>query len=453
MRQYHRPPPGRRPLTLRDHDRAAFRAGSASRMRPDHPIIIAGGGPVGVITALALARQGLAVAVFEAEACVNDSPRAATTHAATLAMLEDLGLLDEVIRRGLIERKFRIWDRGSREIIAEFDFGMLGEDTRFPYVVQCEQHKLARIALDRLRSFPAATVQFSSRVTALQQHDDRIDVEVETAGGTKWITGSYLIGCDGGRSTVRKALDIEFAGYTHPERFLILTTTFGFDAEYGQCSRNYFSDPEEWCALFKVTGDDGKGLWRLLFPTAPDAAEAEVMSDAAVQRRLQSFFPRPGAYPVVHRNLYNVHQRVAAAFRKGRVFLAGDAAHVNNPLGGLGLNFGIHDAIELGDLLGRVIREEASPDILDAYDRYRRPLNIEYVQQQTIANKKRLEEKDPQVRARSNAALRATAADPAAHRAYLLRASLIEAVRRRQAAALRARPTGGPAAAAELERG
>ena len=152
-----------------------------------------------------------------------------------------------------------------------------------------------------------------------------------------------------------------------------------------------------------------------------------------VQARLQRFFPKTGAYPVVHRNIYNVHQRVAASFRKGRAFLAGDSAHVNNPLGGLGLNFGIHDGVELSMLLGRVIRREVSPDILDLYDRFRRPLNVEYVQQQTIANKKRLEEKDPATRAKSNAALRATAADPAAHRAYLLRASLIDSVRKRQA--------------------
>jgi 3-(3-hydroxy-phenyl)propionate hydroxylase len=187
--------------------------------------------------------------------------------------------------------------------------------------------------------------------------------------------------------------------------------------------------------LFKVTGDDGKGLWRLLFPIRLKESDREAMDEETVQRRLQSFFPKQDAYPVVHRNLYNVHQRVAASFCKGRVFLAGDAAHVNNPLGGLGLNFGIHDAVELASLLGRVLRGEAAASILDDYDRFRRPLNVEYVQQQTIANKKRLEEKDPAVRANNNAALRKTAADPAAHRAYLLRASLIESVRKRAAAA------------------
>ena len=401
-------------------------------MSPARPIIIAGAGPVGVITALALARQGLAVQVFEAEARVNDSPRAATTHAATLEILDSLGLIDEVIRRGLTEPKFRIWDRATREVIVEFDFGVLKNDTRYPFVVQCEQHKLANLTIERLRVFPHAEVQFSSRVADFAQFDDRVEVDIETAAGTRRITGSYLIGCDGGRSTVRKALGIDFEGYTHPERFLILTTPYSFDALYAQCSRNYFADVDEWCALFKVTGDDGKGLWRLLFPTRLGETDAEAFDEAAVQRRLQNFFPKAGAYPVFHRNIYNVHQRVAAAFRKGRVFLAGDSAHVNNPLGGLGLNFGIHDAFQLSGLLGRVMRDEAPAEILDGYDRTRRPLNIEYVQQQTIANKKRLEEKDPAVREKNNAALRATAADPAAHRAYLLRASLIESLRKPQ---------------------
>lgn len=386
-----------------------------------------------MIAALALARQSIPVRVFEAEACVNDSPRAATTHAATLEMLAELGLVDEVIARGLIEPKFRIWDRANREVIAEFDFGMLANDTRFPYVVQCEQHKLANMTIERLCSFAHASVNFSARVTAVEQFDDRVDVVVESASGARKVSGSYLIGADGGRSTVRKALGIPFEGYTHPERFLVLTTPFSFDLEYAQCSRNYFSDPDEWCALFKVTGDDGHGLWRVLFPTRAEESDEQALDEEAVQRRLQRFFPKRGSYAVVHRNLYNVHQRVAASFGAGRVFLAGDSAHVNNPLGGLGLNFGIHDAVELSALLGRVLRREALASILDQYDRFRRPLNVEYVQQQTIANKRRLEEKDLGVRAKNNDALRRTAADPAAHRAYLLRASLIDSVRRRAA--------------------
>ncbi len=402
-------------------------------VQADRPILIAGGGPVGFVAALALARQGIPVHVFEAEPRVNDSPRAATTHAATLEMLAELGLIDEVIRRGLIEPRFQIWDRASREVIAAFDFGALRQDTPYPFVVQCEQHKLANMAIDRLRRLGNASIAFSARVAAIAPFSDRVEIEVETQSGTRKVAGSYLIGADGGRSTVRKALGIAFEGYTHPERFLVLTTTFEFGAQYDGCSRNYFSDPDEWCALFKVTGDDGNGLWRVVFPSRLDETDAQALDENAVQGRLQKFFPKAGSYPVIHRNLYRAHQRVAASFRQGRVFLAGDAAHVNNPLGGLGLNFGIHDVVELSGMLGRVIRREAAADTLELYDSRRRPLNIEYVQQQTIANKKRLEEKDPAARARSNEMLRRTAADPAAHRAYLLRASLLDSVRKRAA--------------------
>src|SRR5262245_17407376 len=164
------------------------------------PVLIAGGGPVGCIAALALARQGIPVHLFEAEARVNDSPRAATTHAATLEMLAELGLIDEVKRRGLIEPKFRIWDRASREVIVELDFGRLADDTRFPYVVQCEQHKLANMTLERLRSFAHVTVELSTRVTALAQFDDRIEAMIEGATGARKVGGCYLIGADGGRS-------------------------------------------------------------------------------------------------------------------------------------------------------------------------------------------------------------------------------------------------------------
>jgi 3-(3-hydroxy-phenyl)propionate hydroxylase len=112
------------------------------------------------------------------------------------------------------------------------------------------------------------------------------------------------------------------------------------------------------------------------------------------------------------------------------VFLAGDAAHVNNPVGGLGLNCGIHDAIELAGTLHRVAIGRASEELLDRYERRRRGINIEFVQQQTVANKKRLEERDPKVRQAHFDELRRTVADPALHKQFLMRTSLIESVRR-----------------------
>jgi 3-(3-hydroxy-phenyl)propionate hydroxylase len=393
-------------------------------------ILIAGGGPVGMVTALALAQRGFPVTVFEAEAEINSAPRAATTHPATLELLADLGLIEDVIRLGLTARKFQFRDRPSGALVAEFDHEVLRQDTRFPFVVQCEQHKLARLAVERLRGLPGAEVHFSARVAEVDARADHVEVAVDTPAGGKRHRGTFLVGADGGRSTVRKSLGIEFEGYTWPERFVVLTTRFDFEAERGYCYRNYFSDPDEWANLFKVTGDDGRGQWRVVFPTRNEESDDEALSDAGVQGRLQRFFPKPTPYEVVHRNLYKAHQRVATTFRKGRVLLAGDAAHVNNPIGGLGLNCGIHDGVELAQRLARFVDGGAGEDELDLYDRRRRPLNIEFVQSQTVVNKKRLEEKDPAVRAANFDQLRRTAADSAQHRQFLLRTSLIDSVRK-----------------------
>jgi 2-polyprenyl-6-methoxyphenol hydroxylase-like FAD-dependent oxidoreductase len=393
-------------------------------------IIIAGGGPVGMVTALALAQRGFPVTVFEAEAEINTAPRAATTHPATLELLAGLGLVEEVIRLGLTARKFQFRDRPSGALVAEFDHEVLRQDTRFPFVVQCEQHKLARLALERLRPLPGAEVHFSARVAEVDAHADHVEIVVVTPGGGRRHRGAFLVGADGGRSTVRKSLGIEFEGYTWPERFVVLTTRFDFESERGYCYRNYFSDPDEWANLFKVAGDDGKGQWRVVFPTRNEESDDEALSEEGAQRRLHRFFPRPAPYEVVHRNLYKAHQRVAATFRKGRVLLAGDAAHVNNPIGGLGLNCGIHDGIELAQRLARYCNGATGEDELDLYDRRRRPLNIEFVQSQTVVNKKRLEEKDPAVRAANFDQLSRTAADPAQHRQFLLRTSLIDSVRK-----------------------
>jgi 3-(3-hydroxy-phenyl)propionate hydroxylase len=254
----------------------------------ERPILIAGGGPVGVITALAPARQDLPVHAFEAESKVNDAPRAATTHAATLEMLEELGLVEDVIRRGLVEPLFRIWDRSTGKLVAEFDFGKLKNDTRYPFAVQCEQHKLTNLAIERLRAFPHATLEFSARVMSISQSSDTVEIVVETAAGTRTVKGCYLIGADGGRSTVRKSLGIAFEGYTHPERFLILTTPFDIGTSYPGCTRNYLAHPEDWCAFFKVSGDDGTGLWRVLSSVRLDQTEAELSDSQAVESGLES---------------------------------------------------------------------------------------------------------------------------------------------------------------------
>jgi 2-polyprenyl-6-methoxyphenol hydroxylase-like FAD-dependent oxidoreductase len=370
------------------------------------------------------------VVLFEAEREIDHSPRAATTHPSTLEMLAGLGLLAEFRSVGLMARYFQFWDGVTKSLVAEFDHQVLCDETPYPYVVQTEQHKLCEIGLRHLATMPNAEVRLGTGVTGVTQDERRARLVAAGPAGPEEHAFDYVVGCDGARSTVRKCLGVEFEGYTWPERFLVLTSLFDFQTALGCRERSYISDPEEWTNLFKVMGDDLKGRWRAVFPAREDETDEQAFSESSVRRRMRKLCEDHPLDLLVHRNIYRVHQRVAKSFRKGRVFLAGDAAHVNNPVGGLGLNCGIHDALELAETLRLVTGGQSDAELLDRYERRRRPLNIEYVQQQTVANKKRLEERDRKVRQANFDELRRAAADPRLHKQFLMRTSLIESARK-----------------------
>lgn len=393
-------------------------------------VVISGGGPVGLICAYALARRGVTVTVLDQNSELQDDPRAATTHPATLELLDGLGVIDQVIEQGLIAEDFEFWDRPTGEKIATFDHAVLVDDTKFPFVVQCEQFKLAKIFLARLQDETSVTVLFNHDVTGFDHTADGVTVTASTPDGEKTFEGDWLIGADGGRSVVRKSAGIGFEGFTWAERFLVLSTPFDFKAERGMSFRNYIADPDEWCNCFKVAADGPPGLWRLVFPADPEADEEALLADDFVQEKMQKFFKRDSDYDIVHRNLYNVHQRVASTFRLGRILLAGDSAHVNNSIGGMGLNGGIQDAVNLTDKLAAVIIDGEDERLMDLYDKQRRTYAVEFVQEQTIANKKRLEATDPGARAANMKNLREMAGDPAKARNFLLGATMISAMRR-----------------------
>lgn len=393
-------------------------------MNPPH-VLIAGAGPAGLVSALTLATAGIKVTVFERNLTAAEDLRASTFHPPTMDLLARFGISEELVPQGLVARYTQQRDR-QNGLIAEFDMSLLQGETQHPFRLQCEQWKMNRLILARLANIPHAHVFLGADLQSVTQDADAVEVKVLIDGEVRTFTGDYLIGADGAWSTVRQSLEIAFEGFTYPERFLVVSTDFEFADHLPHLSYvNYISDPAEWCVLLRVPS-----LWRVLFPTGADESDEEVMTDASIQARLQNLLPRSEPYQTVHRTLYKVHQRVAKEFRRGRVILAGDAAHINNPLGGMGMNGGVHDAFNLADKLVEILLAGGDPALLDRYERQRRAVAIEYINANTARNKKTMEERDPDARKKTQDLLRATAADPAAAKDYLRKTSMIDALER-----------------------
>jgi 3-(3-hydroxy-phenyl)propionate hydroxylase len=392
------------------------------------PVVIAGAGPTGLMCALALARRGVQVVVCEAEPSLTHDLRAGTFHPPTQEMMAPYGITGRMHEHGLQVRRWQIRSRrGGR--VAEFDLGLLADETPYPYRLHLEQHRLTPIQLDILRQEPTAEVHFRHRVTGFEQNADSVLVRFESEGIPGKLEASWLIGADGGRSTVRKLLPVEFEGFTWPEQFLVVSTPHDL-ARHGFTMNAYVADPVEWAAVFKMPDAGPPGLWRLAFPCDPGLPDDALLEPRSVQARMQGFLPLERDYEIRYQSIYRVHQRVASEWRRGRVLLAGDAAHLNNPLGGFGLNSGIHDAVNLADKLAQVWRDEADDSLVDLYVRQRRAATIEHVQAMSIRNKRLLEERDPKVHASRMEELVAVAEDPRRARAHLLESSMIAGLRK-----------------------
>lgn len=397
-------------------------------------VLIAGGGPIGTVTGLRLARHGIPVTVFERLEKPAQDHRAATLQPSTLDLFEELGLTDDIARQGLRSPIFQWRDRVTQAVVAEFDYGVLSDETRHPYVIQLEQHRTVYVALAAAEKVAEFIMVRPAEVISVCQEADFVEAEVRMEDGSIEVhRGRYLIGCDGGRSIVRKAIGVSFEGFTWPERFNIIGVPFDFVAAMGFRLRNYCAHPDRWVSLMKVPGEDFSGLWRCLFPAKPEESDEEVMGDEWIQARFAECLPAGAPYEIVHRNMYAVHQRVAGGFRVGRILLAGDAAHVNNPIGGMGMNSGFQDGFNLADKLAQIWRGDKPDALLDRYDRQRRLTAIDYVQAQSIANKHTLEERDPQKRRQNLDNLRRIADDPKQHREFVRRSSLIAMLRSAEA--------------------
>jgi 3-(3-hydroxy-phenyl)propionate hydroxylase len=393
-------------------------------------VIVIGAGPVGLCLSLALAQRDIAVTLIEALAGDNfleQVPRAGTNHPATLEMFDRIGLYARLEPRGIVAPVFHYWDRAENRLIAAFDHRHIKDDTSFPYVLQCERIKIVEEALAMAKAHPAIELRLATTFTGFAQNGSAVTAQVVNAAGEReTVAGAYIVSCEGARSIIRKDLGIEFEGFTYSDPTLNIEVAYDF-RRHGYAERNYVSDPEEWSNLFHWKGPPDR--WRVHFPLHPGEDPEAACQAEALQARLQRFLPTGRDFEIVASNLYTVHQRVAKKFRLGRAILAGDAAHVNSPIGAMGMNSGIHDAFNLADKLVAVLRGEAGEEILDRYERQRRHVAIGHTQAQTMRNKRLLAEKNPVQRRRNQDELRRTAEDPVRARAFLLRASLIESLR------------------------
>jgi 3-(3-hydroxy-phenyl)propionate hydroxylase len=398
--------------------------GQHSRMaRENDRVIVVGAGPVGLTAALGLARRNIPTMLLAAESEPVMELRGSTFHPPTLDLLDEFGIVPRMIAQGL---KAPTWQFRDREAgpVATFDLSLLADDTNHPYRVQCEQWKVMRLLEEELRKIPGHDIRYGHEVVSVRQEADSVVVIANTAGDEVSVAGRYLIAADGAHSAVRRTLGVEFEGFTYPELFLIASTDFPFENTLTDIAYvNYIADPYEWLVLLRVPD-----LWRVLVPAPENSDRAALLSDASLQGVLQRVVPRDEDYTIAHRSLYHVHQKVAKNFRYGSVLLAGDAAHINNPLGGMGMNGGMQDAFNLVETLAD-IWAGGDKRQLDRYDRQRRTVAVEAVQQQTHRNQQIIRERDPETRRKALDEMRRTAADKTAARAYMLKSSMISSLR------------------------
>lgn len=380
-------------------------------------VLVAGAGPVGSVVAAYLAQHGIDVILTETGDQAAIDLRASTFHPPTLEMLDQLGITDHLMENGLKAPVYHWRDRKSGDILP-FDLEEIADVAKYPFRLQCEQFHLAQGLASKLEEEPKAKVLFNHRLVHFEQDAKGVTAAVEGPNEIIEVKADYIVGADGASSTVRKWLGVEFEGFTYPERFLCLSTLQEFRDEIPDLSLvNYISDPDEWIVLLRVPK-----LWRVLVP-AQEETQEELLSDEKKNRVFGGFLQDGAAVETVHRTIYRVHQRVASKFRVGRAMLVGDAAHMNNPLGGFGMNSGIHDAFNLCEKMVAVIGG-ADEGLLDKYDRQRRTVTHQFTQQQTIENMELMRGGQSEAHHKRREKMNALLQDADARRAYLLKQAM-----------------------------
>ncbi len=344
-------------------------------------VIIVGGGPVGLCCALGLAQAGVRVSVIDAEAQVIQSPRAAVYHWSVLDGLERMGVLEAALAAGIRKQDYTYLVGRTGERIG-FSMEVLKDHTAHPYNLHLGQHRLAEIAMCRLRGLSNAAVRFGTRLVGLQQDADGVTLSVTAGGEMQELRARWVIGADGAGSTVRRLLGLSFDGMTWGERFIATNVHYDFE-RHGHARATFVID-ERFGAVIVILNEEG--LWRCTYMEDATLPEETFLERLPVV--YESILPGHDAYALDQASPYRMHQRSASRYRVGRVVLAGDAAHVTNPTGGLGLTSGLFDSYALHPALAAVVLEAADDEVLDRYATARRDTFVNRASPQAIANKR-----------------------------------------------------------------
>ncbi len=391
-------------------------------------VIIVGAGPVGLVAALRLVRAGIKVTVLEQAPELHAEPRASTFHCSTLDLLDTMGLADQLIARGRTAPnwQYRMFETGEAAV---FDMSVLAGETRFPFRLQAEQFKLVELVAEQLAVEAPGTIRFGAQVTGVSQTADTVSVAVDQGGASGVLTADWLLGCDGASSVVRIGLGLGFEGDTYPVPNVTLGINFDFTGHIpGLLNVNYFWSANGGSFSMFHTRD----MWRMGYSPPKGMNDDDALKPENVQAQLNAVLPRSAPYDVAVARLYRIHKRVASDFRVGRVLLAGDAAHLNSPSGGFGMNGGVHDAFNLTEKLIAVQRG-GDAAVLDRYVRQRRAAAVADIQATSDANYKRHREPDPDKRRVELQRLQAITEDRARMKDFLMESALITSYRRAEA--------------------
>ncbi|QMU79609.1 FAD-dependent oxidoreductase [Streptacidiphilus sp. PB12-B1b] len=331
-------------------------------------VLVVGAGPVGLTLACDLARRGVACLVIERDATANRASKAKTIQSRSLEVLDDLGAVGHVVRRGLADLPLRfhdasggVTDRPSITVRARDSF-----HTPYPDALWIGQFDVEHALRERLREL-GGSVQYRTEAVDLVQDAYGVTATLRTPDGDRTVRARYAVGTDGGRSTVRKLVGLPLEGETREqERWYIGDVTLtGLDRDH----MHVWPSGEGMIVLTPLPHSE---LWQLQAPI-PEGAEPAVPSRELYQRLLDARNAGVTLTSADWLSVYRVNIRMVTDYRSGRVLLAGDAAHVHSPAGGQGMNTGIQDAYNLGWKLGAVV-QGASPDLLDSYSAERAPV-------------------------------------------------------------------------------